>query len=380
MTTTVTRTRRRARWAAPLLAVGLIAAACGGDDAGNGNGDDENGSSTPTVGGETQDLSGTLLGAGATFPTPLFLEWLGAYQEIEPEVDINYQSVGSGGGIEQFLSETVDFGSTERYLTDEEVEEAEEIRGCASIHIPVVFGSVTVAYNLPQIEGEELVLDAETTAAIFARDITNWNDPAIAALNPDLDLPDVDMIPVHRSDGSGTTYIFTRYLSDEVESWDDEYGFGSEINWAAGTVGGAGNEGVTAGVQQNPGGIGYVSFAYAVENDIPVASQINADGNAVAPTVETVAAAPAAIVDELPEDLRFDILNVGADAFPIVGTNWVLAWECGYDENTEELLKAFWTWAVTEGAPIAEDLVYAPLTGPVIDLALEQIDKINSQN
>jgi phosphate transport system substrate-binding protein len=320
-----------------------------------------------------------LLGAGATFITPLMLEWV---RDNEPGISVNYQSIGSGGGIEQFLSENVDFGSTEAWLTDEEMEEAEEIRGCEALHIPDAFGSVVVAYNDPELEealnGELLVLDGETIAGIFATEIETWNDPAIQELNPDVDLPDTTLIPVHRSDGSGTTAVFTTYLEDESDMWADEYGSGTEVNWAAGTIGGNGNEGVAAETQQQPGAVGYLSYAYAVENDIPVTAVVNADGNVIEPSLESISAGPEAIIDDVPEDFRFDILGVGDEGFPIVGTHWVLAWECGYDDDVANSLQEFFTWAVTDGDSNAEELFYAPVSGQFEERVLEQIERINS--
>lgn len=382
----------RTRIVMMLAGLSLLAAACGG---GGGSGADP-GDPQAAAGDEPEEEgeqalldeeeqvgveadSADLLGAGATFITPLMLEWI---RDNEPGISVNYQSIGSGGGIEQFLSENVDFGSTERYLTDEEIEQAQEIRGCEAIHIPDAFGSVVVAYNDPELDealgGEELVLDAATIAGIFSTEITTWNDPAIQELNPDVELPDTALVPVHRSDGSGTTYIFTTYLDDENDAWAAEVGNGSEVDWAAGTIGGNGNEGVAAETQQQPGAVGYLSYAYAVENDIPVAAVVNADGNVIEPTLESIAAGPNEIIDDIPEDMRYDILGVGGEGYPIVGTHWVLAWECGYDDATARSLQDFFTWAITEGDALAEDLYYAPVTGDLEGRVLEKIEQINS--
>jgi phosphate transport system substrate-binding protein len=369
----------------------LALAACGGDgaavtaeDVGDGAGADDALIADGDQVGVAADTA-DLLGAGATFITPLMLEWT---RDNEPGVAVNYQSIGSGGGVEQFLAEQVDFGSSERYLTEEEIEDAREIRGCEPLHIPDAFGSVPVTYNDPDLEAaleeagqDALVLDAATIASIFAAEITTWQDPAIQALNPDVDLPDTPLIAVHRSDGSGTTYIFTTYLDDEVDWWSEQFGNGDEIDWAPGTTGGNGNEGVTANVQQQPGGVGYVSYAYAVENDMPVAAVINADGNAVYPTLDTISAGPNSIIDTIPEDFRYDILGVGGDGFPIVGTHWVLAWECGYDDAVGESLRQFLGWAVgsERGDELARDLLYAPVSGDFQERVLAQVDRINSR-
>jgi phosphate transport system substrate-binding protein len=373
--------------AASLLAVSIVAAACGGDgDAGDPTAAaDPSESEAADDGDETDDdgaadaeagdgPGGSLDGAGATFPTPLFEDWIFTYQgEVNPNASVNYQSIGSGGGIEQFLSETVDFGSSERNLSDEDLAAAEEARGCAAIEIPVVFGAVLVAFDDESLDG--VILSPEVVADIFERRITTWNDPAIAELNPDLELPETDLIPIHRSDGSGTTSVFTKYLDDAADNWT--LGEGTEVQWPSGTVGGEGNEGVSAGIDQNAGGIGYVNQAYALELELPTARIVNADGNAVEGSLEATSAALSTL--EIPDDYRFDILGVGGDGYPIAGTNWIFAWECGYDAETEELLKDFWTWAVTEGDDFALELGYAPLAEDVKPGVLDAIERINSE-
>lgn len=365
---------------AVVLGLSLLAAACGGND-GEGLGAAP-GDLADNTGGQDQEdsgdgLSGELVGAGATFPTPVFQDWIFEYgQSVEPGVTINYQSIGSGGGIEQFIGQTVDFGSSERYLDDDGVAEAVDARGCDPIQIPVLFGAVTIAYN-EALGLDGLVLDAETISGIFRREITVWDDPAIAALNPDLPLPDTDIIPVHRSDGSGTTSVFTIWLEDEDEVWAEDLGSGTEVNWPAGTIGGQGNEGVTAGVEQNPGGVGYVNQAYALENDLPTAAVVNADGNAVEPTLEATTAAVETV--DVPDDFRFNILGVGGQGYPITGTNWVFVWECGYDPTTAELLREFWTWATQTPAAdeLATGLGYAPLGEGLKPRVLDAIERIN---
>lgn len=372
--------RNPRRWIALAATVSVLTVACGG---GGNAGDpraareqDQEAAGQDTQAADAGGASGELVGAGATFPTPLFQDWIFEYQEnVEPGVSINYQSIGSGGGIEQFIAQSVDFGSSERYLTDEALAEAEAERGCAAIQFPIVFGSVVIAFNDPALDG--VVLDAETIAAIFDRRITNYNDEAIAELNPEMELPDQDIIPVHRSDGSGTTYVFTRFLEHEVDSWADTYGSGTEVDWASGTVGGQGNEGVTAGIQQNPGGLGYVNQAYALENDLPQASIVNEDGNAIEPTLEATTAASEEA--EIPDDFQFDILDVGGDGYPIVGTNWIFAWACGYDDGTARSLTEFWNWALDEGDEIALELNYAPMGDQLKDRVRGQIERINAE-
>ncbi|MFA9429779.1 phosphate ABC transporter substrate-binding protein PstS [Egicoccus sp. AB-alg2] len=380
------------RRAAALVAASLLATACGGDaDAGDptaqGAVDEGATGTSDEPAAEAADEpateddgeagggpSGSLDGAGATFPTPVFEEWIFDYAEVNPGASINYQSIGSGGGIEQFLSQTVDFGSSERVLSEDDLQLAADERGCDPIEIPVVFGAVTIAYDEPELE--ELVLSGEVIADIFERRITMWNDPAIAELNPDAELPEKELIPVHRSDGSGTTSVFTKYLDADTDTWT--LGEGTEVQWPSGTVGGEGNEGVSAGITQNDGGIGYINQAYALELGLQTASVINEDGNAVQPTLEATSAALATI--DIPDDFRFDILGVGGDGYPIAGTNWIFAWECGYDVQTADLLKDFWTWAVENGDDLALELGYAPLDESVKPDVRAAIERINSQN
>jgi phosphate transport system substrate-binding protein len=382
--------RTFSRRAAVLVAASLLAAACGGGNgvtAGPtaGDADTDTADQAAAEGDPDDDTetdsdqpAGSLVGAGATFVNPIFVDWiLDGYQaNVNPNADINYQSIGSGGGIEQFLLETVDFGASERYLRDDTLAEAEETRGCPAIQFPIVFGSVTIAFNDEQFDG--LILDGTTIGDIFERRITKYDDPAIQELNPDRDLPDMDIIPVHRSDGSGTTSVFTTYLDLDrsVEGWT--LGNGTEVQWPAGTIGGQGNEGVAAAIQQNPGALGYLNQAYVLEQGFPQAQVINADGKPITATLE--ATTEAAEEAEVPDNFQFDILDIGGDGFPITGTAWVFVWECGYDETTEALLKDFWTWAVTEGGPYAEDLGYAPMGPSLQERVLEAIDRINSQN
>lgn len=368
--------------AAAIAAIALLAVACGDGDAGDPTAQDTDTTDAADDDADDDDADdddaaagdrpgGTLDGAGASFPVPVFEEWIFTYQDdVNPNASINYQSIGSGGGIEQFLSQTVDFGSSERILSEEDRELAEAER-CTPLEIPVVFGAVVIAFDDPALEG--LTLDANAIADIFERRITNYSDERLQELNPDLELPDKDIIPVHRADGSGTTSVFTKYLDADSDTWT--LGEGTEVQWPSGTVGGEGNEGVSAGISQNEGGIGYVNQAYALELGLQTALVINNDGNAVAPTLEATSAALATV--DIPDDFRFDILGVGGDGYPIAGTNWIFAWECDYTAETEALLKDFWTWAVTEGDDFALELGYAPLAQEVKPQVLEAIERIN---
>ncbi len=374
--------------AALLAATSLLVVACGGDgDAGDptaqpdpddvtaepvdarDGADSDEGSE-----GDADGPAGSLEGAGASFPVPVFEEWIYDYSnDVNPAATINYQSIGSGGGIEQFLNETVDFGSSERILSEDDLVLAEQERGCPAIEIPVVFGAVVIAYDEPGLEG--LVLDGDLIADIFERRVTSWDDPRIAELNPDLDLPAKELIPVHRSDGSGTTSVFTKYLDADTDTWT--LGEGTEVDWPSGTIGGEGNEGVSAGIEQNDGGMGYVNQAYALELGLQTALVVNSDGNPVAPTLEATSAALSTI--DIPDDFRFDILGVGGDGYPIAGTNWIFAWECGYDDATAALLIDFWTWAVEEGDTYATELGYAPVDASVKPAVVDAINRINAQ-
>ncbi|MFC9086151.1 phosphate ABC transporter substrate-binding protein PstS [Nocardiopsis dassonvillei] len=352
---------------AVLAAIPLLAAACssGGDTAGDGSG------------GGGGDLSASLTGAGASFPDPLFQDWIYTYSnDVQPGVSVNYQSVGSGAGVEQFLEQTVDFGSSEEPLSEEDLAAASEARGCEAVQFPVVFGAVVIAFNNPELDG--LVLDPATIAAIYDREITTFDDPAIAELNPDMELPGDEIIPVHRSDSSGTTYVFSHYLSTEVDSWAEEYGEGKEIEWADGLVGGQQNDGVAQGITQNPGGIGYVNQSFAQEAGLSVAHIVNEDGNPIEPTLEsTIAASEEA---EIPDNFQFAIDNIGGEGYPIAGSNWIFTYTCGYEQASADAIIDFWTWALTdEGArDLAGELGYAPLGQELTDRVVAELEKTNS--
>lgn len=351
---------------AALAAIPLLATACSSGD----NGDNTGG------GG---DLNASLTGAGASFPDPLFQDWMYTYSnDVQPEVSINYQSVGSGAGVEQFLEQTVDFGSSEEYLDDEELAAAADARDCRAVQFPVVFGAVVIAFDNPDLDG--LVLDPETIAGIYSRDITTFDDPAIAELNPDMELPGDEIVPVHRSDSSGTTFVFSHYLSTEVESWADEYGEGKELNWADGLVGGQQNDGVAQGITQNPGGLGYVNQSFAQEAGLSVASIVNEDGEAIEPTLEsTIAASEEA---EIPENFQFTIDDIGGQGYPIAGTNWIFTYTCGYEQDSADAIIDFWTWALTDESAreMTGELGYAPLGEELTDRVVAEIEKTNSEN
>jgi phosphate transport system substrate-binding protein len=364
-----------------LLLVSLFLVACGGSVTPTPEETAATAPAAATTTAPTEEglmYSGELLGAGASFPAPIYLEWIAEYtSNVQPDMTINYQSIGSGGGVEQFIGQQTDFGASDAFLTDEELADATAARGCEPVHVPTVFGAVAIGYNLEEVEG--LTLSGPVLADIFLGNIASWDDPAIADLNPGTNLPSEDIIVAHRSDGSGTTSIFTTYLSSVSQQWADEIGAGKEVEWPApGSVGGEKNDGVAAQIQQNPGALGYIELSYAITNNIPVANMINEDGNAVTPTLAATAAAADGIT--IPDDLRFNILNVGGDGYPIAGATWILAWTCGYDDNTTAMLKDYLSWALTEGDGLAEQLLYSPLPASLEARALEKVDLINSAN
>lgn len=334
---------------APVFAA-VVLAACGGDGGGASPGEMANGAADG--GGATT----TLLGAGATFPYPIYQRWFAEYGKTNP-VRVNYQSIGSGGGIRQVTEKTVDFGASDAPMTEEELAKAPGM-----LHVPMVLGAVTIAYNLPGVD-QPLKLDGATLAGIYAGQITKWNDPAIAALNPGVALPDVDVIPVYRTDGSGTTYIFTEYLSSVSPQWQQQVGVGKSVNWPKG-LGGKGNEGVTGSVRQTPGAVGYVELAYAREGNLPTASLRNAAGQFVQPSVEATAAAAANLGPKLQEnpDFRVSLVNLpGAETYPIAAWTYLLVPPHMEDCGKAQALAGLVRWSLNEGGEFARTLHYAPL-------------------
>jgi phosphate transport system substrate-binding protein len=309
-------------------------------------------------------------GAGATFPAPLYSKWFSTYNKMHPEVQINYQSIGSGGGIKQVTEKTVDFGATDAPMNDEEMSKAPGIQ-----HIPTVMGAVVLVYNVPGLPS--LRLTPETIAAIFLGKISKWNDPALAKDNPGAKLPDMAMAVAHRSDGSGTTYTFTDYLSKVAPEWKSGPGTGKSVNWPTG-LGGKGNEGVTGLVKQNEGGIGYVELAYANQNKLPVAELKNREGAWVKPTLEAVSAAAAKA--EMPDDYRVSITNQpGKDAWPISTFTYLLVYKDMPDAAKGEALLHFLWWAEHDGQKLAPALEYAPLPKPVVTKVEDTLRKLTVQ-
>jgi phosphate transport system substrate-binding protein len=296
-------------------------------------------------------------GAGATFPFPIYSKWFSDYNKAHPEVQINYQSIGSGGGIKQVTEKTVDFGASDAPMSDAEMQKAPGIQ-----HIPTVMGAVVVVYNLPG--AGELRLSPEALAGIFLGRIAKWNDPAITKDNGGAKLPDEPIAVVHRSDGSGTTAVFTDYLAKVSPEWKSGPGAGKSVNWPAG-LGGKGNEGVTGTVKSTEGGIGYVELAYANQNKLPMASLKNRDGNWVKASLDSVSASAAKA--EVPDDYRVSITDQpGKDSYPISAFTYLLVYRDQQDPVKGQALLQFIWWAQHEGQKAAAALDYAPLPKPVV--------------
>jgi phosphate transport system substrate-binding protein len=304
--------------------------------------------------GHTSGLAQMLInGAGATFPYPLYSKWFDEYAKIDPSVRFNYQSIGSGGGQKQIMAQTVDFGASDGPMSDDNLAKAPS----KLLHIPTVAGAVAVTYNLP--DAPALKLDGATIADIFQGKITSWNDKKIAALNPGVKLPATDLVVVHRSDGSGTSYIFTDFLSNVSKDWETHVGRNTSVRWPAG-LGAKGNEGVAGQVKQLPGTIGYVELAYAHQNKLPVAQIKNSAGVFVTPSVESVTEALGTA--KIPDDFRFSMVNPpGEKAYPIAGATWFLVYAEQKDPVKGKKLVEFLEWALTKGEAMAATLDYAPL-------------------
>jgi phosphate transport system substrate-binding protein len=314
----------------------------------------------------------SLTGAGATFPNPIYSKWFDAYNK-KTGVQINYQSIGSGGGIKQYTEGTVDFGASDGPMTNDQLA---AVQG-EVLHLPTVMGAVVMTYNLPSLGDTKLKFDGATIADIFLGRITKWDDKRIAALNPGVKLPTQDLIVVHRSDGSGTSYIFTDYLSKVSPQWKEQVGFGTAVNWPTG-LGGKGNEGVTEQIKQAEGSIGYVELIYAVANKIPFADVKNAAGSFVTPSLESVTAAAASAKFAANTDFRVSITNApGTGAYPISSFTWLLVRPKMKDAAKAKALKEFLTWMIgPEAQGMAKDLVYAPLPTEVTALEQTRLKKL----
>jgi phosphate transport system substrate-binding protein len=307
-------------------------------------------------------------GAGATFPYPIYSKWFDEYAKVDTSVRFNYQSIGSGGGQKQITERTVDFGASDGPMSNENLAKAPG----KLLHIPTVAGADVITYNLPG--NPKLKLDGDAIVNIFMGNITKWNDPKITALNPDVNLPDLPIVVVHRSDGSGTTYIFVDYLSNISPVWADSVGKGTSVKWPVG-LGGKGNEGVAGQVKQVSGAIGYVELIYVKQNKMAYADVKNSTGNFITPSLDSITAALATA--KIPDDFRFSMVNPsGEKAYPIAGTTWLLVYEQQKNATKGKKLVEFLNWALTKGEGMATTLDYAPLPESVQQRVLERIKTI----
>jgi phosphate transport system substrate-binding protein len=351
------------------LVLATVLTACGG-----GSGTQKTTVAGGDAAGADKTAGADLTGAGATFPYPIYSKWFSDYA-AKSGVKINYQSIGSGGGIRQLTEGTVDFGASDAPMTDAELAKAKG----PILHIPTVLGAVVVTYNVPGVT-QPLKLTGDVVADIFSGKIAKWNDPRIKSLNSGAALPNQDILVVHRSDGSGTTYIFSDYLSAVSPAWAKAPGKGKELQWPVG-VGGKGNEGVAGQVKQTPGAIGYVELAYAKQNGLPFASVKNGNGEFVAPSIESVTAAAAGAAAKLPAntDFRVSIVNAsGAGAYPISSFTYLLIDKSGANPAKQKQLLAFLKWALSDGEQSAAALDYAPLPASVISKLNARLDSLSA--
>lgn len=345
-----------------VLALSLVAAACSNNDNGSGG----NSGST----GSTGFQGVALTGAGATFPDPIYEQWFQSFQGVEPDAKINYQAIGSGGGIEQFTAQTVDFGASDAPLQQDEI----DALPTDYIELPTVLGGVVIAYNVSGLDSG-LKLDADTAASIFLGDITKWNDPAIAKLNPGVDLPDTDIAVVHRSDESGTTFVFTSWLSGNAD-WESKVGADKAVQWPTGT-GGDGNDGVAASISQTEGAIGYLSYDFAVSSGLGISDIEAQDGTFITPSIDSISAAGGILKFPISPDTN--ILNSDAPgAYPIASTTYLLLYKDGSDADKTQTIFDFVTWALTAGQAEVTQLNYSPLPKDIATQALAALGEMTS--
>src|SRR4051794_34756147 len=349
------------------LALALGAAACGSDE-----GTKSSSSSGSSPNGSSSKLSGTINGAGATFPQPVYQEWAARMKEAQG-LTVNYQGIGSGGGIAQFTAGTVDFGATDAPMKDEEITAAKK-KGDA-VHVPTVLGAVTISYNVEGLE-KGLKLDGATAADIFLGKIEKWNDPAIAKLNSGVKLPTSSVTVCHRSDESGTTKNFTEFLADYSPAWKSGPGVDKSVKWPTGT-GAKGNDGVAACIKQNDNSVGYVEQAYALANNFTYASVKNQAGNFIEPTLEAASAAGTGVTP--PDDLRFSTINADGDqTYPITAITFLLVYQdmckAGADQGKAQRVKAWLDYALGDGQNVAKDLQYAALPDQIKSAAKSKVD------
>jgi phosphate transport system substrate-binding protein len=319
----------------------------------------------------------TLLnGAGATFPNPIYQKWFSEYHKAHPDIQINYQAIGSGGGIKQVTEGTVDFGATDGPMNDQQLAEFKSKRGAGVLHFPTVLGAVVPTYNVPGLPPSGVNFTGEALAEIFLGKITKWNDPKLAKGNPSVKFPNADIVVVHRSDGSGTTYCWTDFLAKVSPEWKSKVGTGTSVNWPAG-IGAKGNDGVSGQIKNTPNSIGYVELIYAEQNKIPFGNVQNTAGTFVKADLASITAAAAGAAQSMPEDFRVSITNApGKGAYPISTFTWLLIPEQIKDDAKAKALKDFIHWALTTGQGMAEPLTYAKLPTQVVAKEEKAIAKI----
>jgi phosphate transport system substrate-binding protein len=309
--------------------------------------------------------------AGATFPYPIYSKWFDQYHQLHPSVQINYQSIGSGGGIRQLLDKTVDFGASDGPMSDDQLKQA----SVPILHFPTVLGAALPSYNIPGVQAE-LNFTPEALSGIFLGKVTKWNDPALTSANPGVKLPGDDIVVVHRSDGSGTTYIWTDYLSKVSKEWNDKVGKSTSVNWPVG-LGGKGNEGVAALIQQTPNSVGYIELIYAIQNHLAYGRVKNTSGAFVKADLASVSAAAAAVAKFMPDDFRVSITNPeGKAAYPIASFTWLLIPAKFSDTTKRDTVKDFLKWMMTDGQQYCEPLAYAKLPKDVMTKEMKAIEKI----
>ena len=314
-------------------------------------------------------------GAGATFPYPIYSKWFDEFHKKNPNIEINYQSVGSGAGIKQVTEGTVDFGASDGPMNDDQIKAFHDKRGVNILHFPTVLGADVPTYNVPGVTAA-LNFTPEALAGIFLKKISKWNDPAIADANKGVNLPANEIVVVHRSDGSGTTYIWTDYLSKVSEEWKSKVNKGTSVNWPVG-LGGKGNEGVTEQIKQTPNSIGYVELIYAIQNKVPYGAVKNSSGNFIKADLASVSEAAAGAAKDMPDDFRVSITNApGKNAYPISSFTWLLIPEKFQDTNKRDAIKNMLTWALSDGQNFTEALSYAKLPKEVVEKEKKAISKI----
>lgn len=357
-----------------VVALTFSLAACGGNDASQDQAATGDAGTTTQAGADKLALAGDtqLVGAGASFPAPIYQRWFQDLNQKYPKLQVNYQSVGSGAGVEQFLKNTVDFGASDVAMKDEELQ---KVGDQGVLMLPMTAGSIVLAYNVPGVE-QQIKLPRKVYTNILLGKIKNWNDPAIAKANEGIKLPDQPITVVHRSDGSGTTGVFTQHLSAISPEWKSKVGDGKTVEWPVG-VGAKGNEGVTAQIQQTPGAIGYVEYGYAKNNKLNIAALQNKSGSFVAPTDEAASKTLEAV--ELPENLRAFITDPeGNDSYPIVTYTWLLTHKKYTDPQKAKAVEAMVEYGLTEGQKVATELGYVPLPENVREKVAATADQISS--